>query len=87
MYNTPKEANKMAQNYIGINIHATTKEFEEFLDNLAKEANKMNGAIEQVARFMGNGVSLIVACLTVRDFYPNINLQELVEACNSKGMK
>lgn len=46
----------------------------------------MNGAINQVARFMGNGVNFMVACLTVKDYYANITLMELVEACKAKGL-
>jgi hypothetical protein len=47
----------------------------------------MNGAVEQVARFMGNGVNFIVACLTVKDLYANITLMELVDACKAKGLE
>ena len=47
----------------------------------------MNGAINQVARFMGNGVNFMVACLTVKDYYANITLEDLVNACMAKGMK
>jgi hypothetical protein len=47
----------------------------------------MNGAVEQVARFMGNGVNFMVACLTVKDLYANITLMDLVNACKEKGLK
>lgn len=46
----------------------------------------MNGAIQQVARLMGNGVNLMVACLTVKDWYANITLDDLVNACKEKGL-
>jgi len=47
----------------------------------------MKGAIDSVARLMGNGTNFMVACLTVKDWYANILLEDLIEACQAKGVK